>query len=518
MSLTPLLQISALSKTFAGQRVLDEVDLDVGSTEVVAVVGQNGSGKSTLVKCLAGVYQPDPGGEIRVLGAGGGSLTGSEAQAELHFIHQDLGLVGALSTVENLSLGTTAGRRSFLPAKRREERARARARISEFGGTFDIDAPIASLSPAERTLVAISRALDGWTRPEHVLVLDEPTAALHGTEVHRLFDAVRMVASRGAGVIFISHRLDEVLSMADRVIAMRDGRIVADAQRGAFDHDELVRMIAGRDVAAHSGGTGAQRDEVVFRARGLAGSGIRNLDVEIRSGEVLGVAGILGSGRDEVAAMLFGARPRERGDVRVGGVPVPSSSPRKAIAQGLAYVPADRRGEGAVMSMSGRENLTLPNLRDLRTRVGSLNIRAERAEATRWAQKVALNPPLPDRLLENFSGGNQQKVVLAKWLRTKPRVLLLDDPTQGVDVGAKAAIYELIGEAARAGAAVLLSSTDTKELVAVSDRVIVMRDGESAAELERDSITEARITRESLGLSGAEASDLFDSKIEVTDR
>ena len=498
-----LLDVSDISKSFPGIRALDRVSLQVRSGQILAIVGQNGSGKSTLVKVLAGVYEPDPGGQISI------STRGSEADpAELHFIHQDLALVGSLSMVENLDLGHATGRRDWLPAPRLTERGRARRMIRDFGADFDVDTPVARLSAAERTIIAIARALDAWQGTDNVLILDEPTAALHGQEADKLFAAMRRVAERGAGVIFISHRLDEVLAVADEVVALRDGQVVARARRGEFDHDELVRMIAGRDVAATSAPDELTHGEPILTATGINGSRLRGLTLRLHAGEILGIAGLLGSGRDELAGLLFGARRVIDGVVEVQGRPVPGPRPRAAIAAGMAYVPADRRGEGAVMTMSARENLTLPRLRQLRRATGSVDLRAERREAAAWAKRVELRPPAPERALQLFSGGNQQKYVLAKWLRNEPRVLLLDEPTQGVDVGAKAAIYTLIRDAARSGAGVLISSDDTKELVALCHRVLVLRDGLCVAELDRASITEARIIRESLGVSGAELADL----------
>jgi ABC-type sugar transport system ATPase subunit len=501
----PLLRVRGLSKSFPGLRALDGVDLEVSSGEVLAVVGQNGSGKSTLVKILAGLHAPDPGAEIKARGADGAILTGAAAHAELHFIHQDLGLIPVLSTVENLDLGQRHRGFGLAPAAHRAETRRAHELIGRFGASFDVTQPLAALSAAERAIVAIARALEGWERDDHVLVLDEPTAALHGDEVGRLFEAVRSVAARGAGVIFISHRLDEVMDLADRVVALRDGRVVADVPAGEFDHDALVHMITGREIdetrAERSGTAGTP----VLRVDGLSGATVEAFDAEVRSGEIVGVTGLLGSGREHVAGLVFGALARDGGRVRVGDSELAAGRPGDAVARGVAFVPADRRAQGAVMTMNVRENLTLPRLRPLRRLTGRLDGRAERAECQYWMGEVGLRPAEPERPLDLFSGGNQQKVVLAKWLRNEPRVLLLDEPTQGVDVGAKAAIYELVVRAADEGAGVVISSSDTKELALLCDRVLVMRDGRVVAELPREHLTEARLVREGLGLEGQHA-------------
>jgi ribose transport system ATP-binding protein len=488
-----LLEVRHLSKTFPGLRALDDVSLSVGAGEIVALVGQNGSGKSTLVKVLAGLHEPDPGSEV-ALG------TGPDGSAvRLHFIHQDLGLVDGLSTIENLDLDRMHGRRSLLPAPRRAERRHAEQLVADFGASFDVTRPIAELSAAERTIVAIARALDGWEHPGNVLVLDEPTAALHGDEVQKLFVAVREVAERGAGVIFISHRLDEVVELADRVVVLRDGRLIADVARGEFDHDELVRLIAGAiDTADTAHGRPEGRD-AVLRARRVRGATIRDLDLDLHAGEVVGVSGVLGSGREELASILFGCGAGEVGELLVEGRALRARTPRHAIDAGIAYVPGDRHRQGAVMTMTARENMTLPRMRALRRVLGRLDGGAERAEAQRWFERVKVHPPDPERTLALFSGGNQQKVVLAKWLRNDPKVLLMDEPTQGVDVGAKAGIFELVAGAAAAGAGVLISSSDAKELAVICDRVLVMRDGEVAAEIGKADLSEARLVAAALG-------------------
>jgi ABC-type sugar transport system ATPase subunit len=487
-----LLQVRGLSKTFPGLKALEHVSLEVSSGEIVALVGQNGSGKSTLVKVLAGIYQPDPG-SVTELAEIEGEAVG------LHFIHQDLGLIGQLSTIENLDLDHELGRRALLPAPVRAEQKRAEELIAGFGGSFDVRAPVDSLAAAERTIVAIARALDGWSHPNNVLVLDEPTAALHGEEVDKLFVAVRRVAERGAGVIFISHRLDEVTELADRVTCLRDGKMIADVKRGSFDHDDLVALIAGAAAAADSAAEVRQAGEPVMRARGISGRTISSLDLDLHAGEILGIGGVLGSGREEVAGVLFGATPGAVGSLEVGGSPFGRLDPRRAIAAGVAYVPGDRRRAGAVMTMTARENMTLPRLAPLRRLFGRLDQAEERREVGRWIERVEVRPAEPERALALFSGGNQQKVVLAKWLRNEPKVLLLDEPTQGVDVGAKAGIFELIANAAVAGAGVLVCSSDEKELALICDRVLVMRDGEAVAELARSELSEAGMVRAGLG-------------------
>jgi ABC-type sugar transport system ATPase subunit len=499
-----LLRVSHLSKTFIGTRALDDVSLEVAAGEILAVVGQNGSGKSTLVKLLAGLHQPDPGGTIEVSDGSGQLVPLGSGGHSLHFIHQDLGLLPMLSTTENLDLDRPLGPRWITPVHRRAEHDRAAELTRRFGAEIDVRAPVALLSPAERAIVAVARALDGWQHPDNVLVLDEPTTAFHRDEVARLFDAVRRVAAEGAGIIFISHRLDEVRALADRVLVLRDGKQVAEAAGGELDDDSLVTAIVGTSAVA---GPRPPRaiGPVVLSVDELRGQRVHGLTLAVRAGEIVGLSGVLGSGREDLNALLFGTQRPAAGQITLAGDPLPPGDMATAIERGVAFVPADRHRLGAVMTMSMRENLTLPGLRGRPGRLGALAMRAERTEARRWADQVGLRPPAPDRPLSTFSGGNQQKVVLAKWLRTDPRLLLLDEPTQGVDVGAKAAIYQLVEQAAAQGTAVLVASSDAKELVALCDRVLLVDQGQLAGELTGPALTEAALVHATLTGSGSAA-------------
>jgi ABC-type sugar transport system ATPase subunit len=487
--MAPVLRVASVSKTFPGLRALDDVALEVAAGEIVSIVGQNGSGKSTLVKILAGLHQPDPGAHIEA--------------GELRFIHQDLGLVPSLSTMENLALGRRERRGGALrPLRGRAEQRAAAAAVARFGGAFDVTRPVGELSAAERAIVAIARALDGWEASSGVLVLDEPTAALPAREAARLFEAIRAVAAHGAGVLFISHRLDEVLDLSDRIVALRDGRVVADVPAGEVDHRRLVSLIVGRAVAEADVNHAVPAGAPVLSVRDLRGGALRGVTLDVRAGEIVGVAGLLGSGREDVAATIFGGDRPTGGEVMVAGARLAAGDPGAAIRAGVGFVPADRTRHGAVMAHSVRENVTLPMLAPLRRAGRRIDERAERAEVAGWAHAVGLHPAHPERALSEFSGGNQQKVVLARWLRIRPRVLLLDEPTQGVDVGAKAAIYEIVARTASEGAAVLVASSDDKELALLCDRVLVLRGGRIATELRGRALTEERLVHESLGVAG----------------
>lgn len=496
-----LLLVDRLSKTYPGQVALRDASLSVAGGEVHALVGQNGSGKSTLIKLLGGYVKADHGSRVAFDGRPVDLWSApAEVRRRLRIVHQDLGLVPTLSTIENLGLGrgweTSAGGRIAW----RAEAARAQEELLRFGLAPDVRRPVATLSAAERAAVAIVRALRDWNPDERgVLVLDEPTASLNRREVDALFREVRRVTAAGNGVIFVSHILDEVLELADRVTVLRDGVVVAAGVPTAeLDQDRLVELIVGRRVG---GATRDRRDSTlappVLEATGLFGITLRGLTLTIHRGEVLGVAGLVGSGRDELAGCLYGATPRFAGKVLVDKRKV-FASPRDAIRAGMAFVPADRKSLGLVPNDRLVEHVPLPRLGPLQRR-GRLLHRATRQEVRFWIRRLDVQPPIIGRRMEKFSGGNQQKAVLARWLRTEPKVLLLDEPTQGVDIGAKAGIYATVHEAAADGMAVLMASSDAEELVEHCDRVLVLRGGMLAAELVGDDITEERIVAETLG-------------------
>jgi ABC-type sugar transport system ATPase subunit len=500
---SPLLRVRGLSKTFAGTKALDDVSFDLHRGEVLAIVGQNGSGKSTLVKVLAGVHQADPGGEIDVSAVGRGAR-----REQLHFIHQDLGLIEPLSTTENLDLSRRLGLRDLLPGRRRGEHERAALLVRRAGATIDVRSPIVRLSPAERTIVALARAMDGWTRPDGVLVLDEPTASFHSSETDRLFEAIRHVRDAGAGVLFISHRLDEIRAIADRVMVLRDGCCVLEVAVGEADDATLVRAMVGSEITGRKQRNGSTFGAARLKVTDLAGMRLAGVSLSVRAGEILGVSGVLGSGREELGSLLFGSVSRRSGSVEVDGRTLRGGDVVDAIGAGMGLVPANRAQQGAVLLMNVRENLTLAGLKSVQHRFGWIPRRTERTETARWARAVELRPADPERPMAQLSGGNQQKIVLAKWLRTMPNVLVLDEPTAGVDVGAKVSIYELIRDAASQGTAVVMSSSDTKELAEVCDRVVVLNGGRIVGELSGVALTEEAVVHMSfdVGTSAVAAS------------
>lgn len=486
----PLLQVTNLTKRFGSFTALDAVSLEVGAGEIVAVLGHNGSGKSTLVKLLAGFHTPD-GGTFTLREAG-------EERTDLHFIHQNLGLIDEFNAVENLMVTRPTAGRSFAPARSRRERQDAIEQLALFDQDIDLVAPVSRLAPAERAVIAITRALSGWTHAQNVLILDEPTESLHRTEVDTLFSAVRKVAERGAGIIFISHRLDEVLSLAHRIVVLRDGKLVADRPRAEVDHEALVELIAGEPRAAASAtrpASSARVEAAVLDVKGLHSGILNGVDLSIRPGEILGVSGMLGSGREEVSRAIFDASRGSADQLRLAGELVGIGTPKQSIARGIGFVPGDRLRHGSIPEMDATENLTLADMTAYRNRLGVISRGRERRDAQQEMDGFDVRPRDPRKIFRTFSGGNQQKIVLLKWLRTRPRVLLLEEPTQGVDIAAKAEIFTAIRDAAAEGLAVLVCSSDAKELAQICHRVIVLNEGEIVGEVLEGEITEATLIR-----------------------
>jgi ABC-type sugar transport system ATPase subunit len=477
------LSMRHITKRFFGTTVLDDVSLDCRAGEVHAIVGENGAGKSTLVKILAGVYQPDAG-TLLIDGREERFHHPSQALARgVSLVHQEFSLLPERSVAENIFLGREPTRR-FAVDRRALGDGAARL-LAELGvESIPPRALVGRLPVAQQQTVEIAKALS--YRPR-ILVLDEPTAALAPAEVTALFERVRHLVGRGLTVLYISHRLPEVFDLARRVSVLKDGRLVRTAEVSAVTPGDLVTMMVGREISAHyfppratAAGTGAVRLAVHggSRRRGDAGQRLDGIDLELRAGEIVGVAGLDGSGRSALAYALFGAAPFDTGTVEVGGRPVRLDSPRRAIAAGIGLLSADRKAEGLVLPLRTQDNALLA----VRAR-GRGAARAGRAVLAELAARVGLRPAAMRRESRLLSGGNQQKAVLVKWLATKADVYLFDEPTRGIDVGAKAGIHDHMRELAEAGAAILMFSSELPEVIGMSDRILVMRDGRIAGEL-----------------------------------
>jgi rhamnose transport system ATP-binding protein len=491
-----LLRLTAVSKSFAGVRALKDVSFDLRPGEVHALVGENGAGKSTLIRVITGAHRPDSG-SVEI---GGTLLPRADPllarELGIAPIYQQPALFPDLTVAENLALGQEPGG-SWRRVDWRARRRRAVEMLARVGARIDPDALAGSLRMAEQQLVEIARALGARAR---VLLMDEPTAALAEPEVARLLELVRELQAAGVGIVYISHRLGEVARIADRVTVLRDGAVVATRPAAEVGQGELIRLMVGRELAAVFPKREVERGEVVLEARGLGSSsaGVRGASFEVRKGEILGIAGLVGSGRTELARVLFGLEPADAGELRLRGVAVRVSSPAEAVSLGFAYVPEDRRRHGVIPEMSVVENTSLAVL----SRMGSgpfLDDPKERSLAGRFVERFTIKAASLDAPVSTLSGGNQQKVALARWLATEPKVLVLDEPTQGVDVGAKAEIHGLMVDLAERGLAIVMISSELPEVLGMSDRVAVMRGGTIVATVDRAEATPEALLAHALG-------------------
>lgn len=494
-----VLHVERVSKTFPGQVALREVSVDVKAGTVHALVGQNGSGKSTLIKILAGYHSPDPGASATVAGRSFRLGSAAEARASgIRFVHQDLALVGSLNAVENFALTQGYGVRGLSRIRWRDEVQRAYEAIAALGHDIDLRRPVNSLTIVERTVIAIARAVSDRINAR-VIVLDEPTAPLAVEDVTRLFDAIRELSAGGLAVLFVTHQLDEVMDLADQISVLRDGQIVRSAVRGEVTSTELAELIVGHAIRDRTDARQHVSREAPVRLsiRHLATGALRELTVDVSAGELVGVAGLDGSGRDLIGPILSG-QVSGQGTVSVDGQRLMLGSPLLAMRAGLVYVPRDRALAGLIPAMNVRENITISDLGSL-TRWSYVSRQREHAEAQVWINRLHIAATGDGANITLLSGGNQQKVLLARALRLKPKVLVLDEPTQGVDIGAREEVHRLVEQAA-SDMAVLVMSSDTGELARLCHRVLVMRRGVVAVTLHRgDGFSAAQIDHAQLG-------------------
>jgi ABC-type sugar transport system ATPase subunit len=492
----PALAVERLSKHFPGQLALNDVSLVVRPGEVHALLGENGSGKSTLIKCVTGIYEPER--ESRIVIAGQEMAipysSADAIRAGCGCTHQDLGLIESLTVAENLAFASGFYRGRLGNIRWREQRRRASAHLKRFGHHISPSALVAELSQAEKTLVAIGRALStvgsGMGR---LLILDEPTAPLPADEIDVLFTAIRQLRREGVGILFVSHQLKEVFEIADRATVLRNGRFVGTHDVDELDEQKLIELIVGRPLDKYYPPVAeTEPTETLLSVRGLCGARVKEVSFDVRAGEVVGVAGLLGSGRSELGRLVFGAQARTAGSIQLGGEEVTLTNPTDGIRAGIALIPEDRRRKGSHLSLSVRENVTLVDLQPFQ-RLGRLMRRSERREVDALLQRFRVRPPDGERRFATLSGGNQQKAILAKWMRLRPRLLILDEPVQGVDVGSRTEIYTLIEEAAQGGAGILMIDSEFEDLCRLCDRVLVLDRGRLVQELTGEHRTVDRI-------------------------
>jgi ABC-type sugar transport system ATPase subunit len=474
----PLLRMQGVSKSFPGVHALADVHLSLHAGEVLALMGENGAGKSTLMRILGGAHVADSGSVEMDGHAVSLGTPGAARSAGVSVIYQEFNLVPALTAPENIFLGKEETRHGLLRAM--DERGRAAALLGRLGVELDLDAPIRTLSTAQQQLVEIAKALASDAR---ILVMDEPTAALTAHEVQGLFEVIRGLRQQGLGIIYVSHRLDEVLAIADRVAVLRDGRNVAGRPIHEVTRAWLIETMVGRELSHEFPPRRRSPGKVRLSARGLRrGKAVRDVSFDVRAGEVLGIAGLVGAGRTETMRLLFGADPRDGGEVLLDGVRLEVRSPRDAIAAGIGLLTEDRKLQGLVLRHSVLHNFGLPNLRRL-SRLGFVRQRDEADEFAGHVRRLGIRVPGAHHAAGNLSGGNQQKVVLAKWLARDCEVLVFDEPTRGIDAGAKYEIYTLINDLAAQGKAIVMVSSDLPELLGVADRILVMHEGRVTGEV-----------------------------------
>jgi ABC-type sugar transport system ATPase subunit len=492
---TAVFRLLGVAKHFGGVTAVEDVDFDLRPGEVHALVGENGAGKSTLMKMVHGLYEPDEG----TLEVGGEVVEFSSPRdaesAGIAMIPQELDLFPELSVTENLFVGRHRPRTGWGGLDRNAMQAEARRRLGSLGVDLDVTTTVKRLSTANQQIVAIARALVGEAK---AVVMDEPTASLTERETQQLFGIISDLTSSGVGVVYISHRLEEIFAISDRITVLRDGHHITTRPATELDAEELVRLMVGRPLNELFTRSTSSPGEVALEVRGLGRSGeFEGVDLAVRGGEIVGLSGLVGAGRSELAQSIFGISPPEEGEILIDGQEVRVSSPQSAMARGIFYVPEERRSQGLILPFSIKNNITLSIL-DRISRFGFVP-RTERQTAVRFARELSIRGANISDPASRLSGGNQQKVVLAKSLAREPRILLLDEPTRGIDVGAKSEIYRLIDDLAKEGKAILLISSELEEVLSMSDRIVVMREGRVTGEFERGEATQEDVMTAATG-------------------
>ncbi len=491
-----LLKADSITKSFSGVQALKGVSFDLRAGEVHALVGENGAGKSTLIKIITGAHTADSG----ALEINGQSITHNSPsiakQLGVAAIYQQPALFPDLSVAENLALGLERGG-LWRRVNWRERNSRAKELLDRIGARIDPQSPVSALTMPEQQLVEIARALGTAAK---ILIMDEPTASLTDRETEHLFKVIGELREQGVGIIYISHRLEELFAIADRVTVLRDGEAVATRAMNEVDQTELIRLMVGRELSAVFPKRQVKIGETVLEVNNLSSraAGIRDVNLYVRAGEILGLAGLVEAGRTELARVLFGLQAADNGKVFLRSSEVKVDSPARAVELGVAYVPEDRRRHGAILEMPIAANATLAILREI-SKLSFLDFAAEKRIAAEFASQLSVKTPATYLPVGTLSGGNQQKVALARWLATKPKVLILDEPTQGIDVGAKSEIHRLMCDLAEAGMAIIMISSELPEILGMSDRIAVMRGGTIAGVLPRNEATQQKIIELALG-------------------
>lgn len=491
-----MIEMTGISKAFSGNQVLKDVSFTLEKGEIHALMGENGAGKSTLMKVLTGIYKRD-GGMIKVKGEEVNFSSPKEAEkAGIAVIHQELNILPHLSIAENMFLGKeeTVGKTSILKTKSMNDKTKKV--LFELGLDVNPSSPASELSVGKQQIVEIAKALSAEAE---VIVMDEPTAALTDREIETLFKTIRDLQKKGVSFIYISHRMEEIFALCDRITVLRDGEFAGEKIIRDTSFEEIVQMMVGRELGQRFPERHAQIGDVKLAVRGLTRNGhFENVSFDLHKGEVLSIAGLMGAGRTEVAQTLFGYRKADAGDVELDGKKVKINSPRAAKNLGIGYVTEDRKSEGLLVDFTVEENISLTNFHEI-SKYGLISKKKESALYQSMKERLGIRTSGPHQTAKSLSGGNQQKVVIAKWIGIEPELLILDEPTRGVDVGAKKEIYSIINQLAERGVAILMISSELPEVLGMADRVLIMHEGKLAGELSKEEMTQERIMHYATG-------------------
>jgi ribose transport system ATP-binding protein len=496
----PFLRLTDISKTYPGVVALNGFSMEARPGEVIGIVGENGAGKSTLVKILGGVIAPDTG-SIEIEGSSRETFTVEDSMnAGIAFVHQELNLFENLDVAANVFIGREPRRYGFLQLVDNERlHSEVRPLLDQLGATFSTTTPVEKLSLAQRQMVEIAKALSLRSR---LVILDEPTSSLPAAETERLLQVISGLRSHGISVIFISHRLHEIVAACDRVLVLRDGRLVGSLEGEQINHDAMVKLMVGRDLKVNYDPPAFPRGDIALCARGIRTAAYPNseIDLDIHKGEILGLAGLVGAGRTELARVLFGIDSAQGGSILLEGHETHFASSADAVRAGVFLVPEDRKGAGLLLDLAIAENISLPNLRAYASNL-LVSRDKELVQGEQSRADLDIRAPAVTIRTSSLSGGNQQKVVLAKWLAMEPKIIIFDEPTRGIDIGAKTEIYKLMRRLADKDVAVLMISSDMEEVIGVSDRIAVMHQGHIAGILDRSQSSEENILRLAVGKS-----------------
>ena len=488
--------MKGIQKAFSGNVVLNNVEFTLLEGEIHALMGENGAGKSTMMKILSGIYKRDKG-EVLVNGQPTNFTSPKDAeQLGIHVIHQELNILPHLSVAENLFLGKekTFGRTGFL--RSRQMNKEAEEVLAKLGLHIDVRQPAGNLSVGKQQIIEIAKAIKSEAK---YIVMDEPTAALTDREISTLFETIRELKAKGISFVYISHRMEEIFAICDRITILRDGEYVGVREIPKTSFDEIVQMMVGRELGERFPSRNAAIKGIALEVKGLSCNDVcTDINFQLRKGEVLAVAGLMGAGRTEVAQAIFGYRKKTKGDIIINGERVNIKNPIQAMQNGIAFVTEDRKTEGLVLDFSIKENMMLTNLKSI-AKAGIVQAKSEESICRNYIEQLKIRCAGPEQAVGSLSGGNQQKVVLAKWLNTNPDILILDEPTRGVDIGAKKEIYAIVNELAERGVAVLMISSELPEVIGMADRVMVMHEGKQTAILNKEELTQETIMHYATG-------------------